>query len=305
MKQGVLLSVFASSLFALLYFYATVLQPLSGEQIFAWRIVLGLPALALVITRARRWREVRWVLRHWPSNWRYFALLALAAALVGVQLWIFVWAPLHQMALDVSLGYFLLPLMMVLVGRVFYKDTLTRLQWLAVALAAVGVLHELWRVGGVSWATAVVVLGYPPYFMLRRYLRLGSLASLWFDLSFLFPAACWLLFVQDPGMWGQFLEHGRLFWQVPVLGLISSVALVSYLSSSRQLPLALFGILGYVEPVLLFWVAYLLLDEPMSPEQWWTYIPIWTAIFLVALEGGIRLWRTEHLARRSQRLKPS
>ncbi|MGE8546241.1 EamA family transporter RarD [Alcaligenes sp. Marseille-Q7550] len=298
MKQGVLLSVFASSLFALLYFYATVLQPLSGEQIFAWRIVLGLPALALVITRARRWREVRWVLRHWPGNWRYFALLGLAAALVGVQLWIFVWAPLHQMALDVSLGYFLLPLMMVLVGRLFYKDTLTRLQWLAVALAAVGVLHELWRVGSVSWATAVVVLGYPPYFMLRRYLRLGSLASLWFDLSFLFPPACWLLFVQNDGMWGEFIQHARLFWQVPVLGLISSVALVSYLSASRKLPLALFGILGYVEPILLFWVAFLLLGEPMSPDQWWTYIPIWIAVLLVALEGGIRWWRTERAAAR-------
>ncbi|WP_394060828.1 EamA family transporter RarD [Alcaligenes sp. WGS1538] len=298
MKQGVLLSVFASSLFALLYFYATVLQPLSGEQIFAWRIVLGLPALALVITRARRWREVRWVLRHWPGNWRYFALLGLAAALVGVQLWIFVWAPLHQMALDVSLGYFLLPLMMVLVGRLFYKDTLTRLQWLAVALAAVGVLHELWRVGSVSWATAVVVLGYPPYFMLRRHLRLGSLASLWFDLSFLFPPACWLLFVQDAGMWGEFIQHARLFWQVPVLGLISSVALVSYLSASRKLPLALFGILGYVEPILLFWVAFLLLGEPMSPDQWWTYIPIWIAVLLVALEGGIRWWRTERAAAR-------
>lgn len=291
MKQGVLLSVLASALFACLYYYATVLHPLSGEQIFAWRIVLGLPALALVITRARRWREVRWVLRHWPGNWRYFALLLLAAVLVGVQLWIFVWAPLHQMALDVSLGYFLLPLMMVLVGRVIYKDRLSRIQWIAVVLAGLGVLHELFRVGSVSWATAVVVIGYPPYFMLRRYLRLGSLASLWFDLSFLFLPACWLLFVQDTQMWGLFAGEPRLFWQVPVLGLISSVALVSYLSASRQLPLALFGILGYVEPVLLFWVAYLLLDEPMSANQWWTYIPIWVAISLMAIEGFIKMWR--------------
>jgi chloramphenicol-sensitive protein RarD len=92
-------------------------------------------------------------------------------------------------------------------------------------------------------------------------------------------------------MWGLFADQPRLIWQVPVLGLISSVALVSYLSASRQLPLALFGILGYVEPVLLFWVAYLLLDEPMSASQWWTYIPIWIAIALMALEGFIKMWR--------------
>lgn len=291
MRRGVALSVLSSLLFALLYYYATVLQPLDGEAVFAWRIVLGLPALALLISRARGWGEVAGIARRLRREPQLWFLLALSAALIGVQLWIFVWAPLHQKALDVSMGYFLLPLMMVLTGRVFYGERLTRTQTLAVVFAAAGVTHELFRQASFSWATAVVVLGYPPYFMLRRYLRIGSLSTLWYDILFILPAALFLLYVQDTSVLAQFTAHPRLLVLVPVLGLISSAALIAYISASRLLPLGLFGILGYVEPILLFWVAYLLLGEPLSSAAWPTYIPIWFAVVLMAGEGVVGLIR--------------
>src|SRR3546814_13395433 len=104
-----------------------------------------------------------------------FAAWAVSAALIGFKLWLFSWAPLHNKALDVALGYFLLPLVMVLTGRVFYNERLSRFQLAAVALAAIGVENELVRVDSFSWATALVMFGYPPYFMLRRALRYGSL----------------------------------------------------------------------------------------------------------------------------------
>lgn len=287
MKQGIFLSVLASALFALLYYYATVLQPLNGEDVFAWRVILGLPAAAVMITRARRWREVLWVQRRLFKQPMLLLLLAVAALLVGVQLWLFVWAPIHQRGLDVSLGYFLLPLAMVVVGAIFYKEKLSRMQKIAVACATVGVIHEIWLMGGISWVTALVVLGYPPYFMLRRYLRISSVTSLWFDLSFLLLPALWIVGAREPSTLSVFWEHTSLLLKVSFLGVISSVALACYFASSRLLPLGLFGILGYVEPVLLFWVAFLLLDEPINGAQWFTYIPIWLAVLCVMLEG---LW---------------
>lgn len=292
MKQGVLLSVCSSALFALLYYYVTVLQPLEGDEVFAWRVILAMPALALIISRARGWPEVISVGRRFCTDWRFAGLMVLSAALIGVQLWLFVWAPLHQKALDVSMGYFLLPLMMVVVGRIFYKERLSRMQMLAVAIAAMGVMHELITVSRFSWATALVMLGYPPYFMLRRYLRVGSFSTLWFDMALLVPAAMYVLYIQDQTVWHAFSVQPRLMFLVPVMGLISSIALVSYISASRMLPLGLFGILGYVEPILLFWVALLLLNEPISAQAWFTYIPIWIAVGLVATEGFLA-WRRE------------
>lgn len=296
MKQGIALSIFSSVLFAALYYYATLLYPLDGGAIFSWRILLGLPAVALLVSRARAWGEVGQItrrLRHEPCLW---LLLALSAILIGAQLLLFVWAPLHGRALDVSLGYFLLPLVMVLVGRFLYNERLTRIQVAAVVMAAVGVGHELWRVDAFSWATALVMFGYPPYFILRRMLRMGTLSALLFDMLFMLPAAFWLLYIQDGNVVDQFGQNPGLWVLVPLLGLISSAALVSYVSASRKLPMGLFGILGYIEPVLLFWVAFLLLGEPMAASAWLTYIPIWMAVLVMAGEG---LYRWNKDARQS------
>lgn len=292
MKQGVALSVVSSFLFAALYYYATVLEPLSGMSIFAWRVVLALPVLAVLISRARGWNDIREVHARALREWRFAAALVVSAALIGVQLWLFLWAPLHGRALDVSLGYFLLPLTMVLVGRIVYGERLTPHQRVAVLLAAVGVGHELWRLGAFSWATVLVMTGYPPYFMLRRRLRMNALAGLWCDMLLLAPAALWVLFSQQPGVAEQLSGRPMLWLLIPMLGVISSTALVCYLAASRRLPLGLFGILGYVEPVLLFWVAFLLIGEPMAPDAWWTYIPIWLAVMVMVVEGAVA-WRRD------------
>lgn len=298
MKQGITLSILSSFLFAVLYYYTTVLHPLTGAAVFSWRIVLGLPALALLITRARGWNEVRLTVGRLRSEARLWLLLLLSATLIGVQLLLFVWAPMHQRGLDVSLGYFLLPLVMVLVGRIFYGERLTRTQTVAVLIAVVGVVHELWRADAFSWVTALVMFGYPPYFMLRRSLRMGSFCTLWFDMLFLLPVALVLLYSQDMSVLEQFTRYPGLFGLIPLLGLISSAALVSYISASRMLPLGLFGILGYVEPVLLFWVAFLFLGESMSGQAWLTYIPIWIAVLLMVAEGLFK-WIKESKAEKN------
>ena len=300
MKQGIAISVSASFLFAVIYYFSTLLAPLSGIEVFAWRIVLGLPALALLIHQLNAWPEVRQVGKRLITDFRFFLFTLLSASLFGIQTWLFVWAPIHHMALDVSLGYFLLPLIMVLVGRIFYKEKLSWVQSIAVAFAAIGVLHEFWRINSFSWATALVAFGYPPYFMLRRYLRVGALTSLWFDFTFLLFPTTYILLSQDISLVTRFLEAPRFFWQVPLFGLLSSIALVSYLKASRLLPLGIFGLLGYVEPILLFWVAFLLLGEPIAAQEWWTYIPIWIAVALMSLEGINRLhrdWRKGRLSR--------
>ncbi|MFC4298274.1 MAG: EamA family transporter RarD [Castellaniella sp.] len=288
MKKGILLSVASSVLFAAMYYYATLMQPFDGDIVFAWRVLMGLPMLALVVQRARGWGAVRQAARDF-SRGKFLAAMIVCSLLLGLQLWVFVWAPLHGHALNVSMGYFLLPLVMVLVGRLFYREQLSTWQTWAVAFAALGVGHEWWRLGTVSWTTLLVALGYPPYFMLRRRLRVDALTSLWFDMFFLLPAAIVILQAQAAEAVRLFAAHPRLILQVPVLGLLSAVSLSMYLAASRLLPLTLFGLLSYVEPVLLFWVAFLLMGEPVAPAQWLTYIPIWIAVGLVAAEGARKL----------------
>lgn len=173
--RGIALSVAASALFALLSAYAKLLAPLTGLDIFAWRIVWTAPgAIAIVVLRGR-WPALRELLSRAFASARFALSLAASAGLLGLQLWLFLWAPLHGRMLEVSLGYFLLPLTMVLVGRFHYHERLSGLQWLALACAATGVAHELWATRAFAWPTLVVALGYPPYFVLRHRVNADSL----------------------------------------------------------------------------------------------------------------------------------
>jgi chloramphenicol-sensitive protein RarD len=288
-KRGIALSVGASAMFALLSAYATLLAPLSGLDIFAWRIVWTVPGALLLVALRKRLPILRRLLYRTVTEPKLAAAMIVTAALLGVQLWVFLWAPLHGRMLEVSLGYFLLPLVMVLVGRFCYHERLDALQWLAVVCAAVGVGHELWMTGAFSWPTLLVALGYPPYFALRRKINEDSLAMFTVEMTLLLPAA--IVFIISGGSLTRIA--GRVdMWclLLPGLGALSTLALASYLKASRLLPVALFGILGYVEPVLLVLVSITLLGETLSAAQLATYIPIWIAVAFTALHG-VRLVR--------------
>jgi chloramphenicol-sensitive protein RarD len=287
--RGIALSVAASTLFALLSAYAKLLAPLTGLDIFAWRIIWTLPGAWLLIMLRGRLPQSRQLAARAATQPRIAFLMIVSAALLGAQLWVFLWAPLHGRMLEVSLGYFLLPLTMVLLGRFYYHERLDALQWLAVCFAALGVAHELWVTRAFSWPTLLVALGYPPYFVLRRKIKADSLTAFALEITLLFPAA--IAFVAAGG--SLTMLSGRYdMWLLllPGLGALSTVALASYLKASRLLPMALFGILGYVEPVLLVIVSVTLLGETLSAQQLATYIPIWIAVALTALHS-VRLMR--------------
>jgi chloramphenicol-sensitive protein RarD len=287
--RGIALCVSAAALFALLSAYVKLLAPMNGLDIFAWRVVWTVPGALLLIALRQRWPLLRQlVARAFREPHVGIALIA-SAAMLGLQIWVFLWAPLHGRMLEVSLGYFLLPLSMVLVGRFYYRERIDGLQWLAVACAAVGVVHEVWASGAFSWPTLLVALGYPPYFVLRRKIQADSLTAFAVEMTLLLPVA----FVQVIAGGSLHMLAGRYdMWLLllPGLGALSTVALACYLKASRLLPMALFGILGYVEPVLLVLISVTLLGETLSAQQLATYVPIWLAVALTALHG-VRLVR--------------
>ncbi|WP_293777555.1 EamA family transporter RarD [uncultured Oxalicibacterium sp.] len=291
MSKGILFSVIGSTLFAVLYYYATLLTPLDGEQIFGWRTLLTVPFLTAFIWWRGQENMVWTLARRMTTQPLLIGGALLTSALLGIQLWLFMWAPLHGRALNVSLGYFLLPLTMLLTGRLLYRERLTRWQNLAAVAAAIGVTNEFYHVGVLSWETMLVALGYPVYFVLRRKMDAANLGGLWFDMALLLPAGLWLIMTGAVGF-DMISAHQALYGLIPLLGILSSMALVFYMLASQMLPMSLFGLLGYVEPVLLVLVA-LLLGETISGAQWMTYIPVWCAVTLLVIEGILNLNRRQ------------
>lgn len=294
MSKGITLSVTASALFAVMYYYTSLLSPLTGVEIFGWRMLLTVPCMTAFMLVSREWKRVTELTRRLMAAPRLLIGAMVSSALMGAQLWLFMWAPLNGYSLDVSLGYFLLPLSMVLTGRIVYGERLSYLQKIAVFFATLGVLNELFRVGGFSWATLLVVVGYPIYFILRKRLGTDNLGGLWLDMTLMLPIALWFVQSGEQGF-NVFDQYPRLLLLIPVLGVISASALVSYIIASRLLPFSLFGLLSYVEPVLLLGVA-LLLGESIQPSEWLTYIPIWMAVAVLVYEGFKHLMRQRRRA---------
>ena len=289
MIQGIVASVLASVLFGAIYYLSPWLAPLDGEQIFGWRVLVTLPLTTALVLWRGEWPRVLQLWRSVRAAPRQVLWLLASAAMLGVQLWLFMWAPLHGRALPVSLGYFLLPLVMVLAGRVVFAERLSGAHRLATALAAAGVAFELLRAGGVSWETGLVALGYPLYFVLRRRLGTDHLAGHWLDMVLLVPAALWFV-LRAPSSALLVPGHPALYALLPLLGLLSAVALALYMAASRMLPMGLFGLLTYVEPVLLVLVA-LWLGESIAPGQQPTYALVFAAVGVLVLDGVLQFAR--------------
>ena len=154
MYKGVMLSVLASFTFGVLYFYTEFLKPLDSEQTFAWRMLSTLPFLTVFMWWSGDFNRIAEIFQRVIKQPKMLLWLLCSSFLCTTQLWLFLWGPINGRGLEVSLGYFLLPLVMVLVGCLLYKEKLSTWQIAAIGLALLGVSHEIWRMGYMAWETA-------------------------------------------------------------------------------------------------------------------------------------------------------
>ena len=288
-SRGTVVSVGSSVSFGLIYFLTPLLHPMSGEAVWAMRALTAVPFLTVVLLATRDWRLAADFGRRMCRK-PLLALGALAsAALLSAQLWVFAWAPLNGRAMQVALGYFLLPLVLVVVGRFLYKDRMAWWQWAAACTALIGVAYEVIRIGGVSWETLLVALGYPAYFVLRRSMGTGHVGGMWWDFAIMFPfAVAVTVWSFADGSW--ISANPALWWAAPSISLFAAFALLLYMVASRLLSMSMFGLLSYVEPAMLL-VASLLIGERIAAGEWFTYGAIWAAVLILVAGGAAEVIR--------------
>ncbi|MEU6131294.1 hypothetical protein ABZ805_19140 [Saccharopolyspora sp. NPDC047091] len=275
--RGTAASLGASVLFGGI-FLASGLVDASAEAVFGWRVILTAAFyLGLLATRRGRAHAAAFldVLRaRW---WRPLAFAGLAA-LIAMQLWLFAWAPVHEHALDASLGFLLLPIVLVIVGRLVFAAAVSRAQWIAVGIAAAAVAIRIGTTMALSWVTFAVAVGYAVYFTSRKRAGLDGPAAFGGEVLLGTPLAITLVLVAP----GASTPCGQAV--VLAAGLAGAIAMSAYLAASGLLPMPLFGLLSYVEPVLLF-AAALLLGERLDPASIGVYGLLAVALALLAADG--------------------
>ena len=295
LSKGVVLCLLSQLLFSVLYLFSHWMQPISGTDVFALRMVVMAAGLWLITLRLIGLPAMlRFVRTHLNSRRRWLLFL-LGTLDVASQFWLFMWAPVNNEGVNVAMGYFLFPVVMVLAGRFWLKERLNGLQTAALVLAGLGVAHEIWTQQAFSWTTLWVCLAYPVYYLYRREMKIPALQGLTLDLTLILPfALAYLLWHADMTAW--VLGEPRYWLLLPLLGMASAVSMSLNLKSGLLLPVNLFGMLSYVEPALLFLGAVLVLKTPVQPSAYITYGLIWTGLLLLVANG----WRSMQQSRHKQ-----
>lgn len=266
--------------FAPIYFKAVSHLPLL--EVLAHRIVWSLVFVALLLTLQARWAELVRVL----GSRRNLATFAATTALIATNWGVFVWAINQGRVLDISLGYYINPLVSVLLGFALLGERLTARQWLAVALATAGVANLTVAHGALPWIGLWLAVSFAIYGLLRKTARAESVTGLAIETGLLLPlAAGYLLWLGDGGV---FLTRD-LVTDLLLLaaGPVTALPLLFFAHGARRLKLATIGLLQYSAPTIHFLMAVLWWNEPLTAAHLVTFPLIWVALALYSWES----WR--------------
>lgn len=281
-RLGVIASVLSSTIFGVVFILSASLD-FTGNVFFGWRIVFAVALLLGFLGLSRRLPALRGLLRRLRGNPRLILALVVSAAMLGFQQWLFTWAPGEGRGLPLALGYLVMPIALALTGRLLFRERLGPWRIAAVSVASVGVGYQVWQFGALSWETLAVALGYPIYFAVRRFARIEGSAGLTAEMILILPIALALLLIDDPTL-ATLRDPGSAL-SLSLFAVLGAGALALYIGASQLLPLSLFGMLSYLEPVLLIVAATVVLAEPLSVQELPTYAAIALALVLLAGEG--------------------
>ena len=291
-RAGLFLGFGAYLLWGVLPLYFKALAHVDPFEIVAHRILWSLLFLGALATLWSRWGAIRDALR----NPRVLGVLAVTALLIGVNWLVYIWAVLNNHVLEGSLGYYLNPLVNVLLGVVLLKEKLTRAQMAAVMLAAAGVAVLAVGAGSGLWISLTLAGSFALYGYLRKVAPVDSLEGLSIETVILAPLALgWVLWLSAEGQSGLQIDTTTTFLLVAA-GAVTAVPLLLFTAAAKRLPYSTLGFLQYIAPSLQFLLAVLLFGERLTTAHIVCFAAIWTALAIFAVEG-VRLGRRAARAR--------
>jgi len=285
MRTGILSAASAFLCWGLFPLYFHAIGEVPSLQILAHRMLWSLLFLVIVLAVRRQWA--------WLSLLRQPRIVGsflASAVLLSVNWLIYIWAVNNGHVIEASLGYFINPLVNISLGYLLLKERLRRAQWMAIAVAALGVAWLSWQAGTVPWIALALALSFGGYGLLRKTAALGALEGLSFETMVLFPVAAayvtWLTVHGQNAFINTESSTTRLL--LMAAGPITAIPLLLFASGARQIPLSVLGLLQYLSPTLQFLLGVWIFHEAFTAERLVGFALIWLALALFAFEGLLR-----------------
>lgn len=266
--------------------YWALLAGIPAMEVLAHRIVWSLLAILPFIWLTGRWPEVRAALRT-PS---VLARVGLGTLCIGVNWSLYIWGVINGHVLEASLGYFINPLLNVLLGGLLLRERLTRIQIMAVLLAGCGVLWRVLAHGQFPWLALGLGITFALYGFSRKTVPMESAPGLCLEALLLFPAAAGrLLWLHSQGLDHFSAASAGAQALLAGTGVVTAVPLLLFAYAARRLPLATLGLLQYVTPTSMFLLGVFIFREPVTASSLATFCCIWSGLALYSWSGLRRM----------------
>ena len=290
-RLGIALALIANSVWGCAALYWVQTKPVAPLDVLAHRGVWTLPAALIVLLVAGRFRSTMQLVRDFNT----LKYTALAAALISVNWGVFLFAVTTGRATEASLGYFMLPILTAMAGVVVFRETPSRAQWLAMALAVLAVGLQLVAVGTLPVVSLTLSISFSLYSVIRKKIHADAIQGLFLESLFLMPAGLVWLFLHDGG---GMLQYGlRTDLLLVGAGAITAIPLLTHVAAARILPMSTVGLLSYLGPSLQLLVAQTFLGESINLVTGLSFVIVWCGLGLIVLDN-LRTLRRQRISRR-------
>lgn len=288
-RKGVLLALTACLIWGLAPVYFKFIQEVPAIEILTHRVVWSFFFMLILLSLYRLWPKLKQTCQH-PK--KIFAL-ALTAVLIGSNWLLYIWAVNNNHLLEASLGYFINPLVSVLLGIIFLGERFRAMQWVAVILAMTGVFVQLWTFGSLPIIALGLAFSFSFYSLLRKKIGIDAQIGMLIETLWLLPAAGIYLFIVADSPTSNMLENS---WGLNLLlisaGIITTVPLLCFTAAANRLRLTTLGFFLYSGPILIFLLATLVYGEVVTNDKLVTFGFIWAALVLFITDAVYTQRRT-------------
>ena len=287
-RRGYILGLSAYTIWGLFPLYFKAIGSVPSVEIIVQRVLWSAlcgSLLLMVWKHPGWWRELR-------DNPKRLAVLAVSGSLIAANWLVYVWAVNNERMLEASLGYYINPLVNVLLAMVVLGERLRRLQWIAVALAATGVAQQVWQVGSLPWVSLVIAGTFACYGLIRKKAPVKALPGLVVETWMLVPIAlAWLSF-NPTAMTAQaeFWTTSEALW-LAAAGPVTVLPLICFNAAARHLPFTTLGFLQYIAPTLVLALAVLVFGEHLATSTLVTFAFIWTGLAVYSVDAWLSMRR--------------
>ncbi len=281
-RRGLAYGAAAFGLWGLFPLYWPLLEPANASEILAHRVLWSLIVTAILLALSRRGAALVTMWRNRRVRW---AMLG-AGLFIGINWFTYIWGVNNDHVVETSLGYYINPLVTVLMGVVVLGERLRRWQWVALGIAFVAVIVLSLELGRPPWIALVLAFSFGTYGLLKKQAAVGPIEGLTYEGLVLAPVALgylvWLTYAGHASAWSQGIDHVAL---LATTGLVTAAPLLLFAGAANRISLTSLGLLQYIAPTLQFALGITLFGEPMSTVRWIGFSIVWLALAIFTVES--------------------